>query len=535
MITNLKVYFSKNSFLAGSLLITIVFLITRIPYYIYYPVFNVSSDSASYLAAAFDIINFRQVLFDIRTPGYPLFIAFIWIFSKSFIAIAFAQSVLALISGIYLLKVIDKYFRSVTFVSAVSIAAFISSSYFVLLESGILTESLFISSLLFTCAFLISAIKSGKLSGWILFSSFTAITIIIRPAGLFLAAVIIFLIIYLIVNKYKAVYFGALIFPVSILILLLCTYNYMTLKKFTITPFGEANLSGVTILFMEPSDNYSSKVNEAIRSTLDSIPSRDINYVKNSNGITKLYNIFKDNFFRQMNLTGSLLSDNSGTKYSDVQHILREISIDAIKKNPKIYLKFFVSNFIYFFNNTRATMNYADELLKSYDRAVVQKKYITDLESGKWKQISSDKSDNGEVRNYYLNAVNESADSDGFVQIDNNLKMKDTFAMNIYNYYEQTYNFIFRNFIWLIIFLITFILSVYRTLKNRFRDNDAFIIFLFGIMFISKALLVSSVESSLVRYSYTVEFVIFLSLPFLILLLKSNKHIIPLTNKKKNN
>lgn len=523
MISALKTFISKNSFISGSILIIAVFLLTRIPYYVYYPALNVSFDSASYLAAAFDIINFRQVLFDIRTPGYPLFISFVWIFSKSFTAIAFAQSLLAVISGIYLLKVIDKYFNSVTFISSVSIAAFISSSYFVILETGILTESLFISSLLFTSAFMISALKGDKLRDWVLFSVLTAVTIFIRPAGLFLGAVIIFLIIYLLANKYKAVYLIALIIPVSILLLLLCTYNYATLKKFTITPFGEANLSGVTILFMEPSENYSPEVNKAISSTLDSIPSRDINYVKNNSGITKLYNVFKDNFFRQINLTGSLLSQNPGLKYTDIQHILREISVDAIKKNPKVYLKFFLCNFLYFFNNTRSTSNYTDELSKSYDRAVIQKKYLTELESGKWKQISSDSSDNEEVRNYYLNAMNESSFSGGFIRTDGNTELKDTFSKHLYSYYELIYNFLFRNFLWLLVFLITFVLSAYRTLKSRFRDNDSFIVFLFGIMFISKALLVSSVESSLVRYSYTVEFVIFLSLPFLILMLRSGK------------
>ena len=85
-----------------------------------------------------------------------------------------------------------------------------------------------------------------------------------------------------------------------------------------------------------------------------------------------------------MNLTGSLLSDNSETKYSDVQHILREISTDAIKKSENLF-EIFYMQFIYFLTTQESTMNYADELLKSYDRAVVQKKYITDLESGKWK------------------------------------------------------------------------------------------------------------------------------------------------------
>ena len=91
--------------------------------------------------------------------------------------------------------------------------------------------------------------------------------------------------------------------PFSFIILSLCSYNFSTLNKFTITPFGEANLSGVTILFMEPSEKYLSKVNEAIKTTLDSIPTKDINYVRNNNSITGLYEKFKNNFYRQMNLT----------------------------------------------------------------------------------------------------------------------------------------------------------------------------------------------------------------------------------------
>jgi len=102
MISYLRNFFSKNNFLKGSFLIAIVFIITRAPYYFFYSSINVSSDSASYIAAAFDIINSRNVLFDIRTPGYPLFISMIWIFAKSYYAIAFVQSMIALMSGIFL-------------------------------------------------------------------------------------------------------------------------------------------------------------------------------------------------------------------------------------------------------------------------------------------------------------------------------------------------------------------------------------------------------------------------------------------------
>ena len=523
MISYLRNFFSKNNFLKGSFLIAIVFIITRAPYYFFYSSINVSSDSASYIAAAFDIINSRHVLFDIRTPGYPLFISMIWIFAKSYYAIAFVQSMIALLSGIFLLKIINKYYSSVTILSSISIAAFLSSSFFVILETSFLTESLFISSMIFTCAFMISAMKRMKLTDWIYFSSFAAITIIIRPAGLFLAGVLLLLLFYFIVNKFKPNYYVALIMPFSFIILSLCSYNFATLNKFTITPFGEANLSGVTILFMEPSEKYSSKVNEAIKTTLDSIPTKDINYVRNNNSITGLYEKFKNNFYRQMNLTGNLLADNPGMKFTDIQPVLREISIDAIKKNPKIYLKFFICNFIYFFNNSRMTMSYFDELSKIYKRTVIEKKYIAELESGKWKQISSDKSDNDEVKVFYQSVMNERSNSDNYIISNDSVGLKETFAKKIYEYYEIFCDFVFRNVLWLVIFVMTFILSTYRTLKSGLKDKDAFIVFLIGIMFVSKALLVSSVESSLVRYSYTVEFAIFLSLPFLIILLKSKK------------
>lgn len=99
----------------------------------------------------------------------------------------------------------------------------------------------------------------------------------------------------------------------------------MTLRLFTITPFGEANLSGVTLLFMEPSPEYPQLVNDAIKNTLDSVPRSDINYVRNSSGISMLYNTFNENFYRQVSLTEILMKADSALNFVAIQPIIRKI------------------------------------------------------------------------------------------------------------------------------------------------------------------------------------------------------------------
>lgn len=512
---------SKHTFLFGALLITLVFLITRLPYLLNYPVLVLSSDSASYCAAAFDIMNFQMPLFDIRTPGYPLFLSFVWMFSKTAYAVSLLQSLFTLSASIFLLWAFSRSYASFTILFAVSICGFISSSYYLLLESSILTEGLFTAMLMVCSGFLVIAIKDNKNYQWMLFSFTSAVLILIRPAGLFLLAVMLCLVVFFLINKYSFRKYVSLILPFSIILIALCTYNFFTLNKFTITPFGEANLMGATLLYMEPSEEYPAFVNEAIKNTLDSIPRKDLNYVRYASGISMLYHTFNENFYRQVNLTENLMHLNPGLTFVDIQPIIRKISLDAIKKNPKVYFKFFASNFLFFFYNIHIELSYFEQLAAVFKRSVVEQKYTKEVGSGRWRQISSDKSDYETVKIFFDEEIARQKDlSNVSYNEKGDVELKPSILKSIFEIYEKIYNLVFRNLLWLVLFGSVLVLSIYKLWKSKFKNIDAFIPLLFCILFLSKALLVSSVEVSLARYSYTVEFVIYLSLPFLFILLK---------------
>lgn len=506
------------------LLFTIVFLFTRLQYFLLYPVLVLSSDSASYCAVALDLLNSDTPVFDIRTPAYPVFLFLIWLFSKSFFAVALIQSLFTLITGYIFLFIISKTYSRYTFLFSLMLCINISSSYFLVLEKALLTEGIFVNFLIVNAGLLIYALRKNLTSAWALYSVSIALLILIRPAALFLFGVLAILVLFFIVNRYKLKYYVSLILPLSVIIFGLCSYNYYTLRLFTITPFGEANLSGVTILFMEPSDEYPEIVNEAINNTLDSIPRTQKNYIRNSWGISELYHTFNENFYRQVNFTESLMRLDPALNFVAIQPIMRMVSVDAIKKSPRSYLKFVMCNFMFFFNNQRITMNYYDQMATVFTRTVIDQKYLKELTSGRWRMISSDLSDNEKVADFFGEEIaaqktlkNVNVNSEGSVEID------DSVYRSIYELSEIIYNTVFRNFLWIILYFVVFGLSIFKLYKSRFKNAEALIPFLLCMTFIFKAVLVSLVEVSLARYSYTVEFVYYFSLPFLLIMLTNNK------------
>ncbi|MEO6696126.1 MAG: hypothetical protein ABIY50_01090, partial [Ignavibacteria bacterium] len=460
------------------------------------------------------------------------FLSLVWMFSKTLYAVSLIQSLFTLFTVIFFLWTIKKYYRSLMLFFTIAITVYISSSYFIILEAALLTEGLFVNLLLITTTLLILALKSNDLKYWILFSASIAVTNIVRPAGLFLCGIIILLIIYFIFRKYKLKYFISLIAPFSLLIIGLCFYNYITLRAFTITPFGETNLSGVTITFIEPSPEYPQYANDAINKVLATIPKKDIPYVKNSFGVTKLYDIFLNNFHKEIYLIDDIMKQDTTKNYTYFQPVLRKIYMDALKKYPLVYAKFFLVNFYRFFVNIRKEVEYYGELAKDYKRIFVEKKYVEALGKGGWQQVSSDESDYEKIKQFYKEEIEQRGNFENIsVTNSGEVEIKSTFLKSVYDVFQLIYNILFRNILWLIMFILTFSISIYRIIKSMLNETDAVIFFLIGAIFISKAMLVSLVECSIERYSYTVEYAYYMSLPFLILFFKKSKTKISSTNK----
>ncbi len=506
--------------------VSFVFLVSRLPYFALYPVVVVSSDSASYIAAAISMFEGKLPLFDIRTPGYPVFIYAIWSMYREFVSIALVQSIFTYLSSVLFLVIAYKYYGKRVIYFALAVCGFISSSYYIILESAILTEGLFTGLMLVTAGALILAVKSGRAGAWSAVSLLFALMIYVRPAGLFLIALFLPIVVYMFITGAARSNYVALFAPFSVLIFALCSYNYQTLGKFTITPFGEANLAGVTILYMEPSAEYPEFVNSAIKTTLDSIPNSDKNAVRKSYNPDRLFNAFKDHYHMQMMLVDNLRRQDSTMTYIKAQPYLRQISIDAIKKNPGSYARFFACNLYYFVSNIRRELDYFGELGKIYKRTYIDNRFIKELSDGKWRQVSGDAEINNRVKELF---AAEFANSGRLENIILNDDGSVTLSKNILFYMAEGYqwlvNFLFRNIFWIILFAVMCYYALRTLVKTRFSSADAFIAFLFVSVFVLKALLVSSVESSLERYSYTVEFAVYMSLPFVIILKENLKNL----------
>ena len=512
---------SRYLFLYCSLLVFVVFIMTRLPYYIYYPIHSLSTDSASYSAIVLKIIKGQAPLLDMRTPGYPLFLSLIWSFTKNITTVFLIQSLLTLVTSLFFLRALFLFRKSLGILFAVAISVFISSSFYLVLEFSLLSELLFVIFLILNCSLLIFSLKRNKIIFWILYSASFGFLVYIRPVALFVVPGFLMIIIFFFFNKYGLKYYSALVVPAALMLFGLSLYNYFTLNKFTISPAGDLNFAGVIVLFMEESPDYPDKVNAAIKKTLDSISTKDREYLMNSFDLSKFNRIYNDNFFKTWVLVDNMMEEDPTLTYMDIQPYLRVISRDALQKHPGIYAKIVFNNLYRTFMNIRSTMNFYDEMSKTYKRNVVDKQFIKELDDGEWRQFYSGKEAAEEVKNLYLPQMESQLNINSVEnKSGEGINLKDTFLKRVYIFYEQAYNFLFRNIIWMIIFIASFFLSIYEIIKTRFKDVDCFIPGVFSVILISNAFLVSLFGTAIIRYTYTVGFIIYLSLPFLILLIK---------------
>ncbi|MEZ4692186.1 MAG: hypothetical protein R3A12_19315 [Ignavibacteria bacterium] len=142
--------------------------------------------------------------------------------------------------------------------------------------------------------------------------------------------------------------------------------------------------------------------------------------------------------------------------------------------------------------------------------------------------ISSDRSDNEKVAALFMTdeISGQKKLSSVIVNEQGTVVISDGIYKSVYNVFEKFYNLVFRNILWiLLLYFAVFGLSIYKLFKSRFNNTDALIPFLLCMTFIFKAILVSLVEVSTFEYSFTVEFVYYFSLPFLLIMLNnSNKN-----------
>lgn len=247
------------------LVIAAIFILTRMQYWVEIPIPNYNPDSETFLAIAFDMGRGITPHFDLRTPGYPLFLYATLGLTDSILAVIVLQQLITLASACALCVACSLLRPSLALVSLVPCLAIVGSQQTQLYELLITSESTYSALLVFAFAGLLGAFATRS-KAWLLASSVAmGLAILYRPAGMFL------------VGTY-ALTLGALWFcrlgfgrilafaiPLPAILLALCAYNQATLGKFTVSPFGPANLAGATATYWHEVPGFPEPINAVIR------------------------------------------------------------------------------------------------------------------------------------------------------------------------------------------------------------------------------------------------------------------------------
>ncbi|UCH96939.1 MAG: hypothetical protein JSV88_08835 [Candidatus Aminicenantes bacterium] len=517
------------------LILIIMFSITRLPFFLYYPVVDFDGDSPYYYMNVDQIDKGLWPAFMIRTPGYPLFIKFVFLFFNKNISLIAIQNIFSLLTSLFFIYVIHKVygrrFKFLPLFASIGLGAFISGSIHLISDTSFMTESLYVNFLVLFFALFILAIHAKTTITWILCSICMAAVILIRPSALFFVLVSFIIMFFLLINSYKkkAVFLFAV--PFFLVLFLTSLYNYITIGSFSVSTFTENALISFTSTFLEKSQTYPPGVNEAIEKCQDRVRSSHKDVMENSWNCKKLTRVLKRYYNRSRKLIFSTLitheKEDSFGLYMKWRPILRKIAIDAILSRPKIYIKYIYANLFTIFFHSMDDVDFYHILKRRYLKALNYKNYFTqsilDWDTLRYKahplQLYSKKEYGSTItRDFPRSFLKEYWDREVFSKIKiKKLRRKKallipTFLQRVHQGFKVVHDFIFRNNFWIFIFLFTFIFSLVRLLRSRFHHKDAFILFIMTFSALLHGVVVATASLPILRLIYPMNFVYYLSL-----------------------
>ncbi|MCG6551122.1 MAG: glycosyltransferase family 39 protein [Candidatus Magnetominusculus sp. LBB02] len=508
------------------LIVIVPFLLTRLPFYLYYPIVTLTPDSWTYAKPAYWMLNGTLPYFDHRTPGYPLFIVLLFkLFGNpSNLTIVITQTVLSIASLLFLVYVIYKKYPDAALYAASAIAAYSTSVTFLWYESNYMSESLYVSFLMLFFSFFINAFHSKRALTWAVASCLMGYMIWIRPAGIFILLVAAATVAYQMRNRYPWKATAAFTIPCAVMLVILACYNRYTLGSFTVSPFGPHNLFSLTIPFMKPDKTFPDDVNKAIAESVVKRVSEDQRRtVMSSWDIQALNETFRTTYAYNLAITFELLKSikpptpNPATPLMGLYPVLNEIAMAEIKGHPLIYLKFVGVMFAYYLTNIRleeADINggtYIYNKIIPYSAYAVAA-YQNTIRESKDALPLSDRAVIAWTLNEYLSpyppemknalmfhaAADDNSSSVAVVEIRTPLM-----AASII--YQRCHRLIFRNIWWTAVYLIMMAYVAAALFRRRFMDREAFIVAAFLACPLISAIVTTAVTTANVRYSYPTE------------------------------
>jgi len=483
--------------------VVFIFLITRLPFFLYYPVVGISVDSVSYLSLVAALRNPGWTQFIMRTPGYPVFLWPFTFLPNPWLAAVFFQSILSLASALCLVYAVYRLRRLLALPAAVAMAAFVGDSQNLVYDTGIVSESLYTSAIILAVAFLFLAFAGSRRVCFSLASAFTAFTILVRPAGIYFAVIYIVVLAFLLWNRYSAGDVVRFLAPFPALLLLFCIYNYATLGHFVISPFAEANLAGATALYWEPDPRLPDFINKPLTDLpalyeKEGVTPEDLAILRSSWDPYSLAPLFQEQYNRLVWVSGLGSGSAFGSRgYLFYRPYIREVSLLAIRKHPAFYAKFIWTNFVcFFFRNTRDRFEFYSAL----------KERITDeFITGKPEYLEIPP----EIQRVFPPlppAVQIVAAVDG-----REVVLAQHYLTRPHIVWQAKQWKYFLNSFWVWGYFVMLVMSGLRLLLSRGRHLGAFLLFALSLVALGAGLVVALLESAIDRYTCPTQFVFYLA------------------------
>jgi hypothetical protein len=508
------------------LLIFIPFAIRHMVFFLYYPVPEFNRDSYGYWEPVLKMVNGEIPIFNIRTPGYPLFLYFVNFF-QSIKAILVVQSCLSIIAVFIIIILISKEYREILFPISLSLFIFINSPGVLSYDTAILSENLYTNLLLLSFTFLIIACKTNTIRYWYWLSITTGLLIITRPQGiLVLPNILIVIIVLWRVLNFKIII--AIALPVSIILVLILSYNFITIGRFVLTDLTFLNNLGPTITYVEPDNKYDYRINKCILEFNERFPKNQKEIIENTWNLKTLSKSFScwDSCFILVDQINVLqANDSSGTYYKPenilkARKVINQIGKDSKRKHLDLYLKFVYNSFIrYNINLNQKSIFYYTAISNRAYWIGNKKEMFAGKPTNKLVEINFkeyEKIGRNERSPKYIQELN----SDTFYAKLDTLP----YLVKAQNYFDIVFNILFRNLFWVFLFYLSYILVIIKLVKINFKNIDYLILFVTGNFLVFSALFVSLFQYPIFRLSFPTEY-FYYALPLLyISILLKNKY-----------
>jgi hypothetical protein len=461
------------------------------------PLPSVQPDSGSYYILTRMMLDGEWPRFEIRPPAYPLFLAAVLAVSPSLFGVMVIQTAITAAAACTLVYAVHRLHRPLALGAAIAMAGFVTGIGAIEHDTAVLSESLYVNAIVFSVALTILGVAVNRAWPFAFASAAGGITILTRPAGLFLVGPFLLCLAYLAWTRRSRRILVAAAVPLPALLLAISTYNYATAGVFNVTAWGEANFAVATFTMWREHPSYPPPINAKVAEIRQVIDGRltddDRAALAQSWDPYRLAPAFLKGFWQPaLNAAAALSSD-----YLESRRWIRRVAVDSVAANPVTYAKFvWTMAYLFYLDNVRYNEDFG-ELMKFRVQSLFADGSHAAPDPVRAELLSR----------YQRQPLPASVWLGGGCRPPNAVGFAATPTRRLYKITQEARDLVFARALWPALAALVFVASVVRLARSRGTDAGSFILVFLGAVALGAGAVVCLVEYAGHRYSYPTEFV----------------------------